>query len=55
MNSQTFDPKRSRWIPWVFVGGMLLVVVVNGVLIFSAISTFTFSTIFFASSITPSP
>lgn len=41
MNSQSFDPKRSRWIPWVFVGGMLLVVVVNGVLIFSAISTFT--------------
>jgi nitrogen fixation protein FixH len=41
MNSQAFDPRRSRWIPWVFVGGMLLVVVVNGVLIFSAISTFT--------------
>ncbi|NKE46743.1 FixH family protein [Roseomonas frigidaquae] len=35
------DPRRSRWIPWVFVGGMLLVVVVNGGLIFAALSTFT--------------
>lgn len=41
MNAQAFDPTRSRWIPWIFVGGMALVVVVNGVLIFSAISTFT--------------
>lgn len=35
------DPRRSRWIPWVFVGGMLLVVVVNGGLVFAALSTFT--------------
>ena len=32
---------RDRWIPWVFVGGMLLVVAVNAVLIFFALSTFT--------------
>ncbi|MCU0888883.1 MAG: FixH family protein [Rubritepida sp.] len=32
---------RSGWIPWVFVGGMLLVVVVNGVMVFFALSTFT--------------
>jgi nitrogen fixation protein FixH len=38
---QDYDPGRSRWIPWVFVGGMLLVVVVNGVLIFQALTTFT--------------
>jgi len=33
--------RRSRWIPWIFVGGMLLVVVVNGFMAFYAISTFT--------------
>ncbi|NKC29538.1 FixH family protein [Falsiroseomonas selenitidurans] len=33
--------RRSRWIPWVFVGGMALVVVVNAGLIFASISTFT--------------
>lgn len=36
-----FDPRRGRWIPWVFVGGMLLVVLVNGGLIFASLSTFT--------------
>ena len=36
-----FDPRRSRWIPWVFVGGMLLVVAVNAVLVFASVSTFT--------------
>jgi nitrogen fixation protein FixH len=35
------QPRRSGWIPWVFVGGMLLVVAVNGGLIYAAISTFT--------------
>lgn len=35
-----FDPNRSRWIPWAFVGGMSLVVVVNAGLIFAALSTF---------------
>jgi nitrogen fixation protein FixH len=41
---QSFDdlrPRRSLWIPWIFVGGMFLVVVVNGGLIFAALSTFT--------------
>jgi nitrogen fixation protein FixH len=35
------DPRRSRWIPWVFVGGMLTVVAVNAVLVYASISTFT--------------
>jgi nitrogen fixation protein FixH len=35
------DPNRGRWIPWVFVGGMLLVVLVNAVLIYASLSTFT--------------
>lgn len=41
MNIPAHDPNRGRWIPWIFVGGMAVVVVVNGVLIFSALSTFT--------------
>ena len=28
--STTIEPRRSAWIPWVFVGGMALVVAVNG-------------------------
>ena len=35
------DPNRSKWIPWVFVGGMGLVVVVNAGLVFAALTTFT--------------
>jgi nitrogen fixation protein FixH len=35
------EPRRSAWIPWVFVGGMLIVVAVNGVLVFSALTTFS--------------
>jgi nitrogen fixation protein FixH len=38
---EAHDPNRSRWIPWVFVGGMAVVVLVNGVLITQAIGTFT--------------
>jgi len=34
-------PRRSRWIPWVFVGGFLLVVAVNATLIFFAVNSFT--------------
>lgn len=34
-------PRRSAWIPWVFVGAMALVIAVNGVLIWAALSTFT--------------
>lgn len=29
------------WYPWIYVGGMLLVIVVNGLLIFYAVHTFT--------------
>jgi nitrogen fixation protein FixH len=36
-----YDPKRGRWIPWVFVGGMALVVAVNAVFVWFAFSTFT--------------
>ena len=35
------DPQRGRWIPWVFVAGMLLVVAVNGTLVVAALTTFT--------------
>ena len=35
------DPRRSRWIPWVFVGGMLLVLAVNVGMVISALTTFT--------------
>lgn len=38
---QDHDPRRSRWIPWAFVGGMSVVVIVNGVMAYLAISTFT--------------
>lgn len=38
-------PRRSLWIPLVFVGGMLVTFAVNGVLIFSALSTFTGTTV----------
>jgi nitrogen fixation protein FixH len=41
MSAATFDPKRGRWIPWAFVGGMGVVVLVNLVLVYFAVSTFT--------------
>ncbi|BDG73173.1 FixH family protein [Roseomonas fluvialis] len=41
MSATTHDPRRGRWIPWVFVGGMALVVAVNLVLVYYAVSTFT--------------
>lgn len=41
MDRRPFDPARGRWIPWVFVGMMAVVIGVNGILIYSAISTFT--------------
>jgi nitrogen fixation protein FixH len=34
------EPRRSAWIPWVFVGGMLIVVAVNAVLVYAALTTF---------------
>jgi nitrogen fixation protein FixH len=39
-----FDPRRGRWIPYVFVGLMLLVVVVNGGLVVAALTTFAGTT-----------
>jgi nitrogen fixation protein FixH len=41
MSTTLHDPRRGRWIPWAFVGGMGLVVAVNAVLITAAVSTFT--------------
>ena len=35
------ESARGRWIPWIFVGGMLLVVAVNLVLVWFALTTFT--------------
>lgn len=37
--------RRSAWIPWVFVAGMALVVIVNGVMVYFALSTFTGTTV----------
>jgi nitrogen fixation protein FixH len=34
-------PRRSAWIPWVFVGGMLTVFAVNAGMVYAALSTFT--------------
>lgn len=39
--STVMQPRRSAWIPWVFVGGLLLVVAVNAVLVVTAIGSFT--------------
>jgi nitrogen fixation protein FixH len=41
MSLPEHDPRRSRWIPWVFVGGMLLVLLVNVGMVVSALTTFT--------------
>jgi nitrogen fixation protein FixH len=38
-------PRRSAWIPWVFVGGMGIVVAVNAVFIVLALTTFTGTTV----------
>jgi nitrogen fixation protein FixH len=38
---QDFDPNRSRWIPWVFVGAFAVIIAVNLVLVYAALSTFT--------------
>lgn len=41
MNTLAAAPRRSRWIPWVFVGGFAVVVAVNAALIVFAVNTFT--------------
>jgi nitrogen fixation protein FixH len=38
---QDFDPNRSRWIPWAFVGAFVVIIAVNLVLVYAALSTFT--------------
>lgn len=35
------DPRRSRWIPWAFVAFLTTVVVVNGIMVWFALTTFT--------------
>lgn len=40
MSQSTMNERRSGWIPWIFVGGMLIVVVVNAVMVWFALSTF---------------
>ena len=44
MTARSFDPARGRWIPWVFVGMMLLVIGMNAVLITSAVCSFAGTT-----------
>jgi nitrogen fixation protein FixH len=34
-------PRKSLWIPWVFVGAMLVVIAVNGVLVTYALKSFS--------------
>jgi nitrogen fixation protein FixH len=35
------DPRKGRWIPWLFIGGFVLVLAVNAVMIALALSSFT--------------
>ena len=39
--SEAREARRSAWIPWVFVGGMGVVVAVNAVFVWLSLSTFT--------------
>ncbi|WP_237213789.1 FixH family protein [Falsiroseomonas oryziterrae] len=36
-----YDPNRSRWIPWAFVGAFAVIISVNMVLVYAALTTFT--------------
>ena len=45
MNATIIPERRGRWIPWVFVGGMALVIAVNAVLITAAVSTYSGTTV----------
>lgn len=36
-----YDPNRSRWIPWAFVGAFGVIIAVNLVLVYAALTTFT--------------
>ncbi|MCS6930610.1 MAG: FixH family protein [Acetobacteraceae bacterium] len=43
--SDATGSRRSGWIPWVFVGGMGVVVAVNAVFVWLSLSTFTGTTV----------
>jgi nitrogen fixation protein FixH len=45
MSAAMATARRDRWIPWTFVGGMAIVVVVNAVMVWFALSTFTGTTV----------
>jgi nitrogen fixation protein FixH len=38
---RTPDPRRSRWIPWAFVGFFVVVFAVNGAMVWFALSSWT--------------
>lgn len=40
-NGSERAPPRDLWVPWLFVAGMALVVLVNGIMIYIAVSSFT--------------
>lgn len=35
------DPRRSRWIPWAFVGGFAIVLAANAIMVWASLATFT--------------
>jgi len=45
MSGAVTTQRRDRWIPWTFVAGMAVVVVVNAIMVFFALSTFTGTTV----------
>lgn len=45
MSGAVATSRRDRWIPWTFVGGMVVVVVVNAIMVWFALSTFTGTTV----------
>jgi nitrogen fixation protein FixH len=45
MSASMATARRDRWIPWTFVGGMAVVVAVNAVMVWFALSTFTGTTV----------
>lgn len=39
-SDQSFDPRRSRWIPWAIVGFFGIIIAVNAVMLWFALGTF---------------
>ena len=35
------NERRGRWIPWIFVGGFAVIIIVNGIMITFAVGTFS--------------